>query len=126
MSPLLLKAVISITLALVFYTIGVWSERRAKLLKSWHLAFFWMGLVMDVTGTKMMSLINDQTQNAMSLHGITGLIAIILMMFHAIWATVVIVRNSERALSTFHRFSVIVWIIWLIPYIIGMFMGMSR
>lgn len=47
MSPLLMKAVIAITLALIFYTIGVWSEHKAKVLKPVHLAFFWLGLCMD-------------------------------------------------------------------------------
>ncbi len=126
MSPLLMKAVVAITLALIFYTIGVWSERREKLLKPWHLVFFWLGLVMDVIGTRIMSLLSDQNQNAvMTLHGITGLIAIILMMLHAVWATVVIVRKSEQARHTFHRFSIIVWSIWLVPFILGMFMGMA-
>lgn len=126
MSPLLMKAVVAITLALIFYTIGVWSERREKLLKPWHLVFFWLGLVMDVIGTRIMSLLSDQNQNpVMTLHGITGLIAIILMMLHAVWATVVIVRKSEQARHTFHRFSIIVWSIWLVPFILGMFMGMA-
>lgn len=49
MSPLLIKAVIAITLALILYTIGVWSE---------------------------------------------------------------------------HRFSIMVWVIWLVPFVIGMIMGM--
>ena len=126
MSPLLMKAVVAITLALIFYTIGVWSERREKLLKPWHLVFFWLGLVMDVIGTRIMSLLSDQNQNpVMTLHGITGLIAIILMMLHAVWATVFIVRKSEQARHTFHRFSIIVWSIWLVPFILGMFMGMA-
>ena len=121
-----MKAVVAITLALIFYTIGVWSERREKLLKPWHLVFFWLGLVMDVIGTRIMSLLSDQNQNpVMTLHGITGLIAIILMMLHAVWATVVIVRKSEQARHTFHRFSIIVWSIWLVPFILGMFMGMA-
>ena len=125
MSSLLIKAVSAITLALGFYTIGVWAERREKLLKPWHLAFFWLGFVMDVTGTRMMSLINEQTQNAMTLHSITGFAAIILMLFHAIWATVVIVRKSEHERHTFHRFSIFVWSVWLIPFVVGMIMGMS-
>ena len=54
MQPLLMKAVIAITLALVFYTIGVWSEHRAKVLKPLHLVFFWFGLCMDTAGTMMM------------------------------------------------------------------------
>ena len=29
------------------------------------------------------------------------------------------------ALHTFHRFSIVVWGIWLIPFVIGMIMGMK-
>lgn len=58
------------------------------------------------------------------LHGITGGVAIALMIFHAIWATVTLVRNDERGLRTFHRFSLFVWILWLVPYVLGMIMGM--
>lgn len=125
MSPLLMKAVIAITLALIFYTIGVWSEQRAKVLKPVHLVFFWLGLCMDTAGTAMMSKLADGSGGGlMSAHGITGMIAIILMMIHAVWATVVLVRKDEKAMHTFHRFSIIVWIIWLIPFVLGMMMGM--
>jgi len=43
MSPLILYGVISFTLALVFYTTGVWSERRARRLKTWHVVAFFLG-----------------------------------------------------------------------------------
>ena len=125
MSQLLMKAVIAITLALIFYTIGVWSEHRAKVLKPLHLAFFWLGLCMDTAGTMMMSKLADGAADGlMGVHGITGLIAIILMMIHAVWATVVLVRKDEKAMHTFHRISIAVWVIWLVPFIIGMIMGM--
>ena len=125
MSTLLMKAVIAITLALVFYTIGVWSEHREKVLKPVHLVFFWLGLCMDTAGTALMSRLADGSGGGlMSAHGITGMIAIILMMIHAVWATVVLVRKDEKAMHTFHRFSIIVWIIWLIPFVLGMMMGM--
>ena len=130
MSPLLMKAVIAITLALIFYTIGVWAEHRKKLLKPLHLAFFWCGFLMDATGTHLMSEISDaaggQSEGGalMNLHGITGLIAILLMLVHAIWATTVIIRKDENAQRNFHKFSLTVWCIWLIPFFLGMMMGM--
>jgi len=120
-----MKAVIAITLALIFYTIGVWSEHKAKLLKPAHLVFFWLGLCADTTGTMMMSKLADGPGGGlMSAHGITGMIAIILMMNHAVWATVVLVRKDEKAMHTFHRFSIVVWVIWLVPFVLGMMMGM--
>jgi uncharacterized repeat protein (TIGR03987 family) len=50
------------------------------------------------------------------LHGLTGLLAIILMFIHAVWATVVLLRKAEKLIVSFHKFSVVVWVIWLIPY----------
>ena len=125
MSPILMKAVIAITLALIFYTIGVWAEHRAKVLKPVHLVFFWLGLICDTTGTMLMSRMADGSGGGlMSAHGITGMIAIVLMMIHAVWATVVLARKDEKTMHTFHRFSIIVWVIWLIPFVLGMMMGM--
>ncbi|MCR4762887.1 MAG: TIGR03987 family protein [Lachnospiraceae bacterium] len=128
MSMTLIFAIITITLALIFYSIGVWSEHRAKLLKWPHVAFFLAGFVMDTTGTTLMTrMASGNSGNAlMSIHSITGAIAIILMLAHAIWAIIVMIRGKESEKSTFHRFSLIVWAIWLIPYVLGMAMGMGK
>ena len=48
------SATIIITSALVFYSIGVWSERIMGRLKPWHLVFFVLGLICDTWGTGMM------------------------------------------------------------------------
>ncbi|HEY5563802.1 MAG TPA: HsmA family protein [Clostridiaceae bacterium] len=122
---MLFYAVISITLALVFYTIGVWSEKVQGELKKWHLAIFWVGLTFDTLGTTLMSklAINGFQLN---FHGITGLLAIVLMLFHAVWATFVLIKNNEKAKTNFHKFSVSVWLIWLIPYISDAIFGMAK
>ncbi|MCI8563648.1 MAG: TIGR03987 family protein [Lachnospiraceae bacterium] len=123
---MIILAIISITLALVFYTIGVWSEHRSKHLKKIHLIFFWLGLCMDTTGTILMGRIAKQPMlsGKLSAHGVTGAFAIILMIVHAIWATVVLVKDNQDAAKNFHRFSIAVWVIWLVPYVLGMIMGM--
>ena len=51
------------------------------------------------------------------IHGLTGLLAILLMLVHAVWATVVLIRKNEKLISSFHKFSILVWLIWLIPYL---------
>ena len=55
------------------------------------------------------------------LHGLTGWVALLLMIFHATWASVVLVRKDEKAIANFHKFSIVVWVIWLIPYGSGCF-----
>jgi uncharacterized repeat protein (TIGR03987 family) len=112
-----------ITAALVLYSIGVWSERLQGRLKWWHLAFFSAGLVCDTVGTGMM--FDYVGGMAFDIHGISGLIAILLMLVHAVWATVVLVRRDEQWIVKFHRFSLIVWLIWLIPYFSPMFFAMA-
>jgi uncharacterized repeat protein (TIGR03987 family) len=62
----------------------------------------------------------------LNFHTVTGLMAILLMLVHAVWATTVLVKKDDRARETFHHFSVIVWLIWLIPYISGAIFGMTR
>jgi uncharacterized repeat protein (TIGR03987 family) len=123
---MLTLASVLITLALVFYSLGIWSERFARYLKPWHLIAFWIGFLFDTSGTYAMSLIAKKPFNFTDPHSLTGQLAIWLMLAHAIWATIVIIKGSEKAKVGFHKYSLIVWLIWLIPYLSGMFLGMSR
>ena len=122
---MLVYAIVFISLALVFYSVGVWSEKVQGDLKKWHLITFWIGLIFDTLGTTLMSKIaNDGFK--LNFHGITGIIAIALMLFHAIWATKVLLKNDPAQKKSFHKFSILVWFIWLIPYVSGMVFGMSN
>lgn len=124
MPGLTVVAAVFITLALVFYSLGVWAEHLEKCLESWHVIAFWTGFVFDTLGTLHMGLL-EPGFDWMSLHAITGQIALWLMLVHAVWATRVIRRGSEATRMDFHRFSLLVWGIWLVPYIGGMYLGMS-
>jgi uncharacterized repeat protein (TIGR03987 family) len=115
MTTLGIAPLIIISLALVFYTIGVWSERIQGRLKPWHLVFFYLGLVCDTWGTGLM--LKAAGGLTTDIHGVTGFLAIVLMMIHALWATVVLIRKDEKMIVNFHKFSLVVWFIWLIPYL---------
>ncbi len=119
---ILIISATAITLALVFYSIGVWGEKFAKILKPKHLVFFWTGFVFDTTGTTLMTEISNG--NLLTIHGLTGVLAIVLMAFHAVWATITLIKHNEKRLKSFHKFSIIVWLIWLIPYCIGFILNM--
>lgn len=130
MNGMLIFAIITITLALLFYTIGVFGERKSKTLNKKHVIIFWLGLLCDTTGTLTMSQIAKSGiesigNTSQMIHGVTGFLAIVLMLFHAVWATWVLYKNNEEQKAKFHKFSIIVWIVWLVPYIVGMIIGMS-
>ncbi len=119
-------AIVIITAALVFYSIGVWAERIQRTLKWWHVGMFALGLAADTTGTLLMTAIASERRAdgvaetaAGTLMAWTGTAAIILMAVHLAWAIVVLIRGRESEKHAFHRFSIVVWAIWLIPYIAG-------
>lgn len=122
---MLVYAIVFISLACVFYTVGVWSEKIQKKLKLWHICVFWGGFLFDTLGTGVMGKIAGDIFQV-NFHGITGLLAIVLMLFHAVWATLVIIQNNERMKLNFNKFSIAVWVIWLIPMVSGMLFGITR
>lgn len=126
----LIFAIITITFALIFYTVGVWGERKSGTLNKFYLGMFWLGLLCDTTGTLTMGQIakagtTNVSEFSQMLHGVTGMLAILLMLFHALWASWVIYKNDEEKKASFHKFSIIVWVVWLVPYVVGMIIGMG-
>lgn len=121
-----LTLIISITatfLAFIFYSTGVWSFRFNKQLKPIHLVEFWIGLVLDTIGTICMSILAGGFK--LNLHGLVGGLALGLMFVNTIWATLVWYKKQDADIQKFKKFSLIVWIIWLIPFFSGMMMGMQ-
>jgi len=129
---MLILAIVLITLALVFYSTGVWAEKLGGRLKVWHAVAFLVGFGFDASGTAVMTAIAESggARQGGAAGGLsatmawTGGLALILMAVHAVWAIVVLVRGRESELAGFHRFSLWVWLIWLVPYVTGMLSAM--
>jgi uncharacterized repeat protein (TIGR03987 family) len=117
MSPALLSAIGSMLLAASLYTIAVFGERTGRQLKPWHLALFWVGLVFDTTGTTLMSQIAGGWR--WDVHGVTGMLAIALMLLHSVWATLALMLKKEGVLRSFHKFSIHVWALWMAAFVSG-------
>ncbi|MCK4258875.1 MAG: TIGR03987 family protein [Halanaerobiales bacterium] len=123
---MLVFSIISMFLALTFYTLGVWGERLKGIVTKKHVIFFWIGFTFDTIGTTIMTQMTEKQQILQfNLHSITGALAIILMAVHAIWATYVIWKKDENKMKNFHRFSLFVWLLWLIPFVTGMILNMG-
>jgi uncharacterized repeat protein (TIGR03987 family) len=119
---MIVYAVVLITAALVFYSVGVWGERLQRVLRWWHVGFFVAGLSCDLAGTAAMSRITGYQSGSPVLIAVmaaSGTVALILMGIHLAWAVVVLLRGSAEAKRSFHRYSLAVWCLWLIPYLTG-------
>lgn len=131
---MLIPAIVLISAALALYTAGVWGEHRTGSLRWSHAALFAGGLGCDASGTWLMAAIaragTYQASGVASLlttlMAVTGALALVLMAVHLAWALAVLWRGSPGARRTFHRFSVGVWGVWLVPYVTGMVGAMIR
>jgi uncharacterized repeat protein (TIGR03987 family) len=89
-------------------------------------AAFWTGLTFDAGGTFAMHQIAKGPFDLREPHTLTGQIAIWLMLAHALWASRVVQKGGAKEREGFHRYSLLVWLIWLIPYLGGMYLGMKK
>ncbi|MPQ43170.1 HsmA family protein [Clostridium tarantellae] len=129
MNKLVFFAIIFVNSALVLYTLAVISENRSKTLKRIHAIEFWIAFICNILGMGIMSTIENNkiivniSQTIEILHVISGGVAIILMLFHALWATWVLLKGSKEIKEKFHKLNIFIWLIWLIPYGVGMYIG---
>jgi uncharacterized repeat protein (TIGR03987 family) len=124
MPPIVRAAVLLMFAAFTLYSVGVWAVVLTKRLQPWHAGLFWGGFLLDTAGTELMRRLAGGFQ--WNLHTATGAAALLLMLGHALVASIVLLRKDEQMLRTFYRISLTVWGIWLIPFITGLIMGRRR
>ena len=124
MTPLLLTAVILFTIAMVFYTWGVWAEKRARRLKPWHVYMFGCGVLVDTLATVLTFMVVGAL--VFTPHSIMGFISLALMAIHFVWAVYTLRRGDEKQLTSFHKLSLLVWCIWMASYLSGFVLGMGK
>lgn len=121
MPPIVRAAVLLMFAAFTLYSAGVWAVVLTRRLRHWHAGLFWAGFCLDSAGTELMRRLAGGFQ--WNLHTATGAAALLLMLGHALLATVALVRREEHTLRTFYRISITVWAIWLIPFVTGLLLG---
>ena len=124
MPLLLLLSVLLFTLAMVLYTLGVWSERRAHRLKPWHAKVFFGGVIVDTAATVLTYVYVGAI--VITPHALMGFVSLSLMALHCVWAAWVLRKGNEHALTHFHKFSIFVWSVWMVSYLSGFALGMMK
>jgi len=123
---MLAQGIISMVLALAFYTYAVFSGRRQGLHRK-HLIVFGIGLLFDYLGTHQMSLYAQAFGKAPEWHNLTGILSLGGMAFHFLLALAAsLIRRAERVNRTFHRVSLAIYTLWCIAFASGALAGMLK
>ncbi len=124
MPTIIIISVISITAALLFYTVAVWWNWHTKRLEVRHLVLFWLGLATDILGTAMMS--SSVEKVTYDLHTISGYTALVLMVAVTLSGSYALFQRSERVLTSFHKFGIPIWFVWVTSWITGVVLGIQK
>jgi uncharacterized repeat protein (TIGR03987 family) len=118
----IIRAVVVVTCALVFYSIGVITEQRNKAVSRRVLVFLTGGVALDISATALMIL--GSTNYPFTVHGFLGYAALLLMLIDAVLIWRHWLRQGgtaiARQLNIYTRFAY-GW--WVIAYIVGAIMN---
>ncbi len=119
MNPTLVKAVIVVTFALLFYSIAIITEQRKSLISRRVLLFLMAGVTCDVTSTALMIIGSENTP--LTVHGFLGYTALSVMLIDAVliwrfWTKNGSINKVPRGLHIYTR---VAYSWWVIAYIAG-------
>jgi len=114
----LIKAIVVVTFALLFYSIGVITEQKRHRISKWILVFLTLGIMCDISSTTLMIIGSHHIP--LTIHGVIGYTALAAMLIDTIlvWNFWNKKRNAAvpRGLNLYTRFAY-GW--WIVAYIAG-------
>ena len=123
---MLMRGVIWMNLALLFYTWAVFSGRKEGLHRK-HLIIFGIGLMADFLGTREMNHVVAQFGKPPLWHTLTGVASLGGMAFHFLLALAASLMGRAEAINrVFHRVSLSIYSCWLVAFASGAISGMLK
>ena len=122
MNPVIIRAVVVVTFALIFYSVAVITEQKKSAITKSVLLFLTGGVLLDISSTLLMLL--GSTNDPFTVHGAIGYSALLAMLIDAI----LIWRHCRRSGNSsiprgIHLYTRIAYGWWVIAYIIGAVMS---
>ena len=103
--------------ALILYSLVIWSHKFKKKLSVWMVVLFGIALSADVSGTIFLCAA-AAIKWRWNLHTISGLASILIMALHFIWAYLAL-RSKGVFERYFNYFSIWAWCLWVVSFISG-------
>ncbi len=125
MSPVILFGVVSINLALIAYTAGMFGVYRRRRATAFVLGAFAVAVAFDVLATGCM--VAGSRRPWFSPHGLVGYLALVVMVVAVsrLWG----LRRQGRDVEIpdpLRGFLRVAYVVWLIAYAIGVALAMAR
>jgi hypothetical protein len=105
--------------ALLFYSIGFLKVRKIKIINTFVLVFYTIGVSLDITATTFMII--GSTKGLFTPHGLLGYSALLGMLTDTIlfWRYKIKHGSSEPISKSLHLYSQIAYAWWVIAFISG-------
>ena len=119
MNKLLMVGTSVVFFALLFYTIGIFTEQKHKKVLPRVLLFLTMGIIADIIATGFM--IAGSSKGIFTLHGIIGYSSLLGMLIDnvLIWRLKIRSGMNTDVPDAIHIYSRYAWIWWVIAFITG-------
>jgi uncharacterized repeat protein (TIGR03987 family) len=113
----ILVGTITVTAALLAYSIAVLTEQFKKKVNKIVLIFLTSGLILDITATSFM--IYGSSNSAFTMHGMLGYSALLAMLIdvYLIWKNYL--KFGEIIKKSIHQYSLIAYLWWIVAFITG-------
>ena len=119
MNTSILIGAITVTAALISYSIAIITEQRIKSVSRFVLIFLSSGIVLDITATSFM--IYGSNNSAFTLHGFIGYSALLAMLIDTYLIWTFYLKNGSKAVTNrkVHIYSLLAYSWWVIAFITG-------
>jgi len=125
MSPILIAGTTIVHLALICYTIGIFTEQRQRRVTKRVLIFLTAGVVFDVVATGCM--IAGSSTGPFTAHGLLGFSSLGAMLLETAFAWRHRSQVGDAEVPTWlHRYSRLAYTWWVVAYITGALLVMSK
>jgi len=126
MKPILIAGTIIVNVALLFYTLFIFSERRYGKGGSKVLFFLTSGVLFDATAT--ICMIAGSSNSPFTLHGILGYSALAGMITDAVlyWRNRVAMGPDAPVSQGVHLYTLIIYCWWVTAYVTGALLVLVR
>lgn len=132
MDTIIIPLIIIMALALIFYTVATFTGIARKSFGRGQVALYHAAVALVIIGIFYMSGISSKLSYAhvsyamMHIHTGLGYLAVLLLIIHAIVATVVKRKHKKKGTSLgsgFNKFSFVLWLICIILYLVTFYIG---